>query len=250
MEGLSVRVYRFMNPTGRWVVGVLLLLLPYHGHAQQLCPGDVDGDGQVTPADAEALLPLLFQGADVDPEVAQRADANGDGVLSSADVTAILLHGIECASPTPVPTPTGTLPSPKATATFTPTQRPSPTSTATSVANTSTVTATPTRTVPPLPTPTPTQVCAVQTAQLGTVTGELTTSDCQREFEGELRYTDAYSLTGTVGQAIMVQITAVTPIPTTPPAGTPSPSPPTLQPFLTVIDPGGQFDSAAGSPPF
>src|SRR5215470_14246108 len=207
---------------------MLLALAPRPSCAQEVCRGDVNNDGQVTTADADALLPLLFQGADIDADVAARADANDDGALSAADVVAILqLDGLECMGTTATNTPTLQVP-PSFTPTPTPTI-PAPTST-------------PTRTRTPLPTPTPTQVCVIQPIQPGTTVGTLSTTDCQRSFRGQTRYTDAYTVTGTAGQAIRIDVAAGTPTPTTGPVGTPPPTP-ALVPNVLVVDPDGEFGS-------
>lgn len=50
--------------------------------------GDVDGDGAVTVADAQALLSYLFQGGNM-PAGMANADANGDGHVNIADVVRV-----------------------------------------------------------------------------------------------------------------------------------------------------------------
>src|SRR5215475_14456531 len=87
----------------------LVAIHPSLTYAQELCLGDVNGDGQVTEADVETLLPVLFQGAELDPEAALRADANSDAVLNAADIAAIIqLDGFSCITPTGGPQPTAT----------------------------------------------------------------------------------------------------------------------------------------------
>jgi hypothetical protein len=199
--------------SGRTLVALLIasavLLIPYASRAQDFCPGDIDGDGVVTPADVVALLPLLFvDPLTLDVDTLLRADVNDDGVLSSADIGAIFaLDGLPC--PTPLPT---------APPTSTPTVTPF-------------VTPTPTRTR--VPTPTPTQSCEVHQATLGSTNGTLSASDCQRLFSGQMRLADTYNITAAPGTAITVQVTAVAP----------------LSGYLAVIDPAGQFESVEGVSP-
>jgi hypothetical protein len=189
--------------------------------AQQMCPGDVDGDGEVTTADVDPLLPLLFD----ESFPTSAADANADDALSAADIVAIELHDSEVC---PQVTPTAT---PVSSGTRTPTSRTaSPTPTPTRTAGPPTATRT------PRPTSTPTAACTVQPAQFGTINGELTVADCQRDFGGTLRYADEYSIAGTPGQAIKVDLTATG-------------SGATLAPFLAVIDADGEFDRVEGVPP-
>jgi len=202
--------------------------------AQEACPGDVDGDGEVTADDVTAVLSILFV-QDLDPVTFARADANFDGAVNVADVTAIIsLLGVSCLPPTPTATPTpsatflptstptATNPPPSGTATLTPT----PTST-------STVTPTFSPTDTPSPTPTPTQTCVVQPAQFGANSGELTVADCQREFGGQQSYTDVYTIAGTLGTAIQVNVAATSGI----------------VPVAMVIDPGGELGDVVGVPP-
>ncbi|MFI5365950.1 MAG: pre-peptidase C-terminal domain-containing protein [Candidatus Binatia bacterium] len=182
---------------------------------QGICLGDLDNDGQITAADVTAVVPLLFDDQDVDPATQQRADANADGAITAADVAKIV--GVLGAPCTVNPTPTGTPP----TATPTPTRTP---------------TVTPT---PPLrrPTATPTFACPAQTAHLGTPTnGMLTMDDCLESFDNQLRYADLYSIVGTPGTAITVNVTA------TGVGGF-------ILPLVEVIDPAGEFVSIVGDPP-
>jgi hypothetical protein len=210
------------------VFAVVLWILAPPSWAQDVCRGDVDGDGTVTQADVHALLPLLFPASPPDGPLAARADANDDGGITVADVSAILqLDGLPCAAPTDTPTPTPTLtPIPP---TATPTMG-SPTPTPT---GTATFTVTPTRTVTATPsmTATPTATCAVVSLGTGTTNGVLTTTDCQRVVRGAIRYVDVYTVTGTPGQAIRIEATGI----------------PGL--LVRLIDNNGQFGEAEGEPP-
>ena len=176
---------------------------------QEVCLGDVNGDGVVDTEDVQALPAVLFDGGEIDTDTLLRADANDDGHVDAADAVAILnISGKRCA-----PTPTRT---------FTATRPP---------------TSTPTQTSTPPPTPTATAVCAIQTLSLGTTNGELSANDCQREFgSGDVRYTDVYSIVGTPGQAIKIDVAAT--------GGAP-----TLVPFVAIIDPNGEFDRVDDIPP-
>lgn len=211
------------------VVAALMVTQTTRGGAQEICQGDVNGDGSVTLADVDALLPMLFGGVDIPPEVRVRADANNDDQLNAADIAAIIqADGVMCVLPTPTVTPTpteaptstpffGTPPTATATGTPLPTEVP-PTATDTRAA-----------------TPTPTATCVVQTAQLGTTSGELTLADCQRGFSGDVRHADAYSIVGTPGQAVRIDVT---------PTDTNGP----IIPYLSLVDADGQFDVAQGAP--
>jgi hypothetical protein len=252
------------------VVGALLISVVSPSQAADPCRGDVDDDGQVTAADAQALAPLLFPGEDLDPLTIGRADANADDAVTAADFTMILLlDGLICPdgrptrTPTRSPTPTATPGNPTPTFTVTrtlpagvatPTRTPSATASV-NPAFTRTPTPTVTRTRTPPPTPTPTQVCTIVAAQLGTMTGELSVSDCRRSVGGAVRYADAYTIAGTPGQVIQIEVFGGPPPPggptPTPPTG-PSPTPtstPKLVPYLAVIDADGQFISVEGLPP-
>jgi hypothetical protein len=207
----------------------LLLQVPQRSQGQT-CRGDIDGDGQVTAADLQMTVAIVA-GEAAAPTLRARADVNSDGVASAADVVLdVQLQGGGCvpvpptASPTPSPTPTVTPGS------GSPTKSPVATSTP---SRTNAGTATATRTPPP--TATPTQTCVVVAAQFGTRDGTLTTADCQRRVGNKLRHVDVYTITGTLGQAVTVQMTATG-------------SPP-IVPYLVVIDPDGQFGQAQGSPP-
>jgi hypothetical protein len=211
------------------VAAVILAGVCGAGAAQDICRGDVDGDGQITAHDVAAWPSLNFLGSDLDAVLALRADANEDDAVSAADVTAIVRHlGAHCpgASPTPTATPTRTASPPLTGAT--PTRTPT--------AGISTPTPTPSRTASLTatrpPTPTPTQACSVQAAQIGSIDGQLTVGDCQRLFRQQLRYADAYTIKGTPGDAIRVDVASSA-----------------VQPWVLVIDAGGQFGSIDGKPP-
>jgi len=209
------------------LAAVLFVGARHAGYAQDLCPGDVDGDGTITSADVTAAIPLLFDDDGTDPEAPTRTDANGDGSLSAGDITAILLlQGRPCvsASPTPTPTPTAEPTGPTRTATGTPTKTLSPTPTRTA--------ATPTQTMTPRPSPTATPTCIMQPAHLGTTGGQLTANDCQQDISGAQRYADVYTIVGTPGTAI--EITAASA---------------SLIPYLVLTDADGQFDSVEGAAP-
>lgn len=210
------------------VLAALLFATARHaGYAQDLCPGDVDGDGTITPADVTAAIPLLFDDDGTDPEAPTRTDANGDDSLGAADITAILLlQGLPCvsASPTPSPTPTADPTGPTGTATGTPTKTSSPAPTRTA--------ATPTQTMTPKPLPTATPTCIMQSAHLGTTGGQLTANDCQQEIDGVQRYADVYTIVGTPGTAIELTATGTS-----------------LVPYLVLTDADGQFDSVEGTLP-
>lgn len=228
------------------------LALPTHrlARAQEICRGDVNDDGVVDGADALALPDALFDAEGVDSQTAMRADANDDGVVSAGDFVGILrLNGFPCGGtptltpttrPPPTPTPTPTFLTPTATvATATPTPtRPTatPTATFTGPSPTPTQSPTPTFTFTPRPTATPTPTCIVQILGMGSLNGELTTSDCQRQFATELRYTDVYSVVGVPGQAIQIAVTATAAVQP-------------IVPFISVFDAAGEFGLVEGSSP-
>ena len=243
-----------------WALVGLLLIGTASVSRAQPCRGDIDNDGQVTTADAVALVPLLFQEVELSPATAARADANDDGILSAADIIAILqLDGWPC--PTLSGTPTRTAGTPGG-------RSPTPTPTGHTLGPTPTFTATrtvtATRRATPIvtftwtqgPTPTPTTVCTVTAAQFGTMAGELTANDCTRTVQGVLRHVNVYSIVGAPGEAIEIEVvagSAAQPLerrrtPTA--AATPTATPVVTSPFfLTLIDPAGQFESVAGAPP-
>ena len=47
--------------------------------------GDVNGDGEVSIADVNALIDMILSG-----DIEQRGDVNGDGEVSIADVNAVI----------------------------------------------------------------------------------------------------------------------------------------------------------------
>ena len=183
--------------------------------AQAPCRGDINDDGVVGLQDVALAEIITFMDADdLDSGTAMRADANSDGALTAADLSAIVeRQGIVCP------------PGPSRTPTRTPTRPPTATATATN---------TPTRT--PIPTPTPTQVCAVQQVTPGVVNGALTEGDCRRTFGNGARLTDAYTITAAPGQAIKVVVEATG-------------SGGTYPPFVRVVDLNGYFDESEGAPP-
>lgn len=203
--------------------------------AQEVCRGDISGNGVVGDGDVGPLVPILFRG-DLDSNTQFRADANGDGIVSSTDITAvILLRGHPCISATPTPTATPTPGGPTAPSTRgSPTPTPTPTPTRTATATRGSPTKTPTLT----PTPTPTEVCDIKPATFGSVNGELTTTDCRRNIDDTVRYTDVYAIVGIPGQAIKVEVAATAPAPL-----------PTLVPFVEVVDADGQFNPTDALPP-
>jgi hypothetical protein len=210
----SVEAFVRIPPTlkravAAWLIAAVLACVPQRGHAQDFCPGDLDHDGVVTAADADALVPVLFvDPLTLDVDTLLRADVNDDGTLSGADVAAILaLDGLPC--PTPPSTPT-----------FTPTPPP-----------TSIQTPTPTSTRPP--TSTPTATCAIKQIGFGSTSGTLAATDCQRTFAQQTRPADVYSITAQPGTAIKVDLTAQAP----------------LLGYLQIIDPGGQFEAIEGVSP-
>ncbi len=205
------------------VIGIVAFALPA---AAQICRGDVDDDDIVGPNDLEAMPMVLFTPEDEAVATLIRANANGDGALTAADLVAIIdLQGFVCpVGPTRTRTPTRT-----------PTQTGSPTRTGSATQTVPrTGTATPTRTSPP--TPTPTQVCSVQQANLGVTNGTLTESDCRRTFRGSVRRTDAFSFTASYGQIINIEVVA------TGGAGA-------YPPYIRVVDANGFFEEVEGASP-
>ncbi|MGH3053635.1 MAG: dockerin type I repeat-containing protein [Gaiellaceae bacterium] len=186
-----------------------ILFLAHASAAQDACAGDINHDGMVTAADAEALMPLLFvDPLTLDSDTLIRADVNDDGALSSADLAAVLtLDGLPC-------------PTPPATPTVTPTRMLTPV-----------ITPTPTFTRPPTPPPTPT--CVVQQATLGATNGTLSETDCEQQFASRTRRADVYSITAAPGTAISATVSAVAP----------------LVGYLAVLDPAGQFQRVDSNQP-
>ena len=62
------------------------ILLPGEAQQQQVVPGDVNGDGQVTSFDITALYNFLLSG---DMSDIVNGDQNGDGSITSADITEV-----------------------------------------------------------------------------------------------------------------------------------------------------------------
>jgi hypothetical protein len=202
---------------------LLGLVGPHPGRAQGACAGDIDGDSQVTEADVLALPGVIFSVvADAQPPAG--ADANRDGGVTATDLTAVVgLLGAPCQPATATLTPTSTV---------TPTAvSPSVTPTATTPSPTATLSPTPSLTPTRTATLTPTPACAMVAAPLGMSTGMLTTADCRRDYHGTPRYTDVYTVSAAPGQAITINLAGL------------------ASPYLTIIDPAGQFGNAAGSPP-
>jgi len=86
-------------------------------------PGDANCDGQVDQEDVDTVLAIVFG----QPNDCDGADVNGDGRVSVADATAVLLF---LTLPPQSPTPTATPTSPGASETSTPSPTVSPTQTA------------------------------------------------------------------------------------------------------------------------
>jgi Dockerin type I domain len=231
-------VRRDSTGAGLWAVllASILIQVVRIGVAHGLCLGDIDGDQQVTAGDVLAVIAVVAGEKGGDPVAQMRADVNGDGVVTAGDIIAILpLVGPSCLSLTPRPTPTATPshppPSPTSTHALS-----SPIPTATPTPTLGPPTATPTST----PTATPTQVCAVQNLTAGAapvvIPGQLTPSSCDRVVQGQPGgRVDLYSVVGTPGTAIKIDVVAIGPTPITP--------------FVVVTDAGGQFGAGEGSPP-
>lgn len=208
---------------------VCILLQAAHSSQGQTCPGDIDGDGHVTANDLAVLISIISGEAEA-PALKERADVNGDGTVSAGDIPGLIpLHGEGCSAPTATPSARPT-PSPTPTA--------SPTIVTVSPTGSPAATATPRQTVTITPTPTATSTpkltCVVLPAPFGITNGALTFDDCQQKFD-KFRYTDVYTVAGSPGQAITVQVTAT---------GSPA-----VVPYVAVADPDGQFIHAAGPPP-
>ena len=125
-----------------------------HGGASAaLIPFDANCDQRVDQADVQAVVDIIL-GA---PNTCETADANGDGRISVADTTAILMALGAASQPTPTETPTGTASAP-------------PTSSAT----VGSPTRTPTRTVKPTITRTPTRTPTSRPTGTGTRTPTVT----------------------------------------------------------------------------
>jgi len=52
--------------------------------------GDVNGDGQVSIADINAIIEMMLNDTDVTIDELERADVSGDGVISIADINAVI----------------------------------------------------------------------------------------------------------------------------------------------------------------
>lgn len=229
---------RDSTSTGLWAVllASILIQVVRIGVAQGLCLGDIDGDQQVTAGDVLAVISVVAGEKGGDPVAQMRADVNGDGVVTAGDIIAILpLVGPSCLSLTPRPTPTAT------------SSHPLPSPTSTHALSSPIPTATPTRTSAPptatrtsTPTATPTQVCAVQKVTAGAtpvvINGQLTASACSRLVQGKPSHVDLYSVAGTPGTSIKIDVVAT--------GSTP------ISPYVVVTDADGQFGLwTEGSPP-
>ncbi|MGD0945784.1 MAG: dockerin type I domain-containing protein [Candidatus Binatia bacterium] len=201
------------------------------------CPADIDGDGQVTALDL-AVVVAAVAGDTGDPTLQSKADVNGDGAVTAADI--VLVVGAQ--GPCSVTPPTATTPAattPTATRTpssLTPRSTPTPTSTR----STPTASATPTVTPTPTPTATPTMVCPTEVVVLGptptTINDTLASASCQRDVGGEgiLVPVNLYSVSGTPGSAIKIDVAAGS-----------------FVPYVVVYDADGQFwvEDGSGPPP-
>ncbi len=194
-----------------------LLLWALAAGAQLFAPGDANCDGVVDAADLSALQETLFRGGDC-----AGADVNNDGRVSAADATALLplLVGV---LPTSTVTPTVTL-SPTRTRTATRTSTPSPSVTpSVTPSRTHTPTATVTGTLPPSETPTRTETPSRTPTPTRTAT-TTPTSTSTRTFTRSPTPTVTKTFTGT-------------PTATRTPTNTPSASPsrtPTRTPSFTA----------------
>ncbi|HYD50648.1 MAG TPA: hypothetical protein VEB21_19990, partial [Terriglobales bacterium] len=195
------------------VTAAFLLIEVASVAAQSNCLGDVDGDLAITANDARAAADVLFDSETVDEELALRSDANDDGRITVADLTAILsMAGSTCPG---FGTPTATR---TATGSAVPTR-----------------TRTPTATTPP--TATPTMVCVSGgSLPIGVSQGSLSGSDCTRSFRNEPRFADEVTVQATPGQAVRIQVTAT------------APSGPFV-PYLRVLDANGYFGFVEGRSP-
>ncbi|MFI5394462.1 MAG: pre-peptidase C-terminal domain-containing protein [Candidatus Binatia bacterium] len=212
-------------------VVVCVVLQAPRGSQGQTCRGDIDGDGRITANDLAVLIAII-SGEPEAPTLKARADVNGDGAVSAGDIPVLIqLQGEGCSAQTATPS---------ARPTSSPTPTTSPTMGTVSPTSSPTVTGTPQQTATTTPTPTatqtPTPTCVVLPAPLGITNGALTANDCQQRVDNQLRYTDVYTVTGSPGQAITVQLTATGPSPT-------------LAPYVLVVDPDGQFFQVEGAPP-
>ena len=83
---VNLLVYKCSNGIALYKIGVNV------GGAEPVgVPGDVNGDGLVSIADANAVISIILNGADsVDAETLARADVNGDGLVTIADANAVI----------------------------------------------------------------------------------------------------------------------------------------------------------------
>lgn len=173
------------------VAGLLApLMMPRFAGA--ILAGDVNDDQVIDARDLAALTVRIFDAAFTG---APGADANGDRLISAADITFVVY-----AAAGQSPPPSATAGTPVATATNAPTALP---------------TATPSVTSTPAP-----DACAPQVVQPGTIHGSLEPGDCAN-LASNGQPSDVYTVTASVGEAVSVQITATgfTPIVTVADAG-------------------------------
>jgi hypothetical protein len=234
--------------------------------AQEVVPGDVDGDGEVDLTDIELFPEILFNLGDDALVVAPGADANNDATISAADLPEIITnYYLALATPTPSPSPSPSFtplptatrtPTPSPTRTGTPTLTGTPTSTPTHTSSptlTHTLTRSPTATLTPTvsptwtPTSTPTHTASPTVTPTRTVTPTATvTFTATPTHTGTLTPTSTPTPTATATPTI-----TATPTPTnTPtitgthtPTNTPSATPtttatatPTDTPTITPTD--------------
>jgi Bacterial Ig-like domain (group 2)/Dockerin type I domain len=88
--GAGTARLRALLVAGLWLVSVPGLLAQEAPSAPAVIRGDVDGDGQVTRADADAVRAWLVRGATAAGRtMSPAADANGDGRITAADAALI-----------------------------------------------------------------------------------------------------------------------------------------------------------------
>jgi len=235
------------------------------GSAGSVVPGDLDGDGRVTAADLDLLVDELCDGDPAAQFHPPGADANQDDRISAADLTEVLLLGVDPATPTPAdatatPSPSPTL-EPTVTSTSTasaaPTVTAPPTSTLTAPpTSTPTTTGTPsqaptataTATATPTFTATPTALPPCVVTDLGALPptsgsvtasisapGTLSESDCTRLFGSPtpvMRNADIYTVTSTLGCTLKIAVVA---------SG--------FTPYVAVVDGDPTHDLLEGPPP-
>lgn len=138
---------RYRRAVGVDVANVVALcaVAVLEAHATEILAGDVNGDGLVSSADVVALIDVIASGQST-PE----ADVNADGHVDATDLSALttqIFTGGEVATPTPTPTaPPSTTLTPTAPSTATPLTTATPTSMPASTPTASATAATPTRT--------------------------------------------------------------------------------------------------------